>query len=318
MRRMPENACEIAPAKRLRCRAIDVAALIGFLPIAGMAVLPGASQAAVVPPGVPEPGLVIWGTVVNQNNSQAISITTATWTVNDGSKTAVYSATTQPPTRTVALDGQSYYILQVPFDTRQIGGVTLADPGSVGIDSFELKAASPPTYILVPTINGVLASVRSVDGAPASGGNMPIAGFNAAARGRVIRVDLGIVPQADDYLTWAARFFGNANLPEAARTADPDKDGLLNEAEREAGTDPKDSTSSLRILALEFQDQTGQVVIGWQSVSSHNYLVEGANDPAGPWASLGGQVSSGGTTTLVNLDFKPVDLRRFFRVRLAP
>ena len=277
------------------------------------------AQATNIPPGVPEPGLVIWGTVVNQTNvSQAITIISAGWSVTDGTKTAVYSAASRPPTSIVNLNGQSYYILQVPFDTRQIGTVTLADPLTVGINSFELKSASPPTYTLAPTINGALATVRSIDGAPASGANVPVAGFAAATRGRVIRVDLAIVPRADDYDTWAIANFGSASLPQAARTADPDGDGLTNAGEFAAGTDPKDPNSALRILTLTVDPQQDRATVEWQSVSDKRYLIEVASDPQGPWAEAGSQVLSAGDTTQVNVTETPGQVRRFYRIRLAP
>jgi hypothetical protein len=276
-------------------------------------------QAQTVPPGVPEPGLVIWGTVVNQTNtSQAITITSASWSVADGAKTAIYSAASRPPTRIVNLNGQSYYILEVPFDTRQIGAVTLADPATVGINSFELKSASPPTYTLAPTINGALATVRSIDGAPASGANVPVAGFTSATRGRVIRVDLAIVPVVEDYLTWATRIFGNPALPEAAPTADPDGDGMRNQAEHAAGTDPKDRNSALRILTLVVQTQPPQALLGWQSASSRSYIIETAPGPEGPWSDLGAAVPSAGAATQTSINLATGESNRFYRVRLAP
>ena len=277
------------------------------------------AEAAIIPPGVPEPGLLIWGTVVNQTNvSQAITIVSASWSVTDGTKTAVYSAASHPPTRIVNLNGQSYYVLEVPFDTRQIGTVSLADPATVGIDSFELKSASPPTYTLAPTINGALATVRSIDGAPASGANVPVAGFTSTTRGRVIRVDLGIVPVGEDYDTWAAAHFGSASLPQAARTADPDGDGFNNAAEFAAGTDPNDPSSALRILELTLQTQPPRAVVGWQSVSNHSYIVETATDPNGPWSEPGPAVPSAGAATQTTLDLTGGELKHFYRIRLAP
>ncbi len=284
-------------------------------------ILPRATaQPTLVPPGVPEPGLVIWGTVVNQADpSQAIALTSASWSVTDGTKTAVYSAGSRPPTRIVNANGQSYYIVQVPFDTRQIGAVTLADPATVGIDSFELKSASPPTYTLTPTINGALATVRSIDGAPASGANVPLPGFTAATRGRVIRVDLAIIPLVDDYDAWAAGIFGSASLPEAARTADPDGDGLNNEDEYAAGTDPKDPSSTLRILTLTLHSEPLQAVLTWQSVASRRYRIEFAASPEGPWNALEPVVPSAGATTQIGLDLLSAgDPKQFYRIRLAP
>jgi hypothetical protein len=291
-------------------------ALLGLILDAASSPPPAGAQT--IPPGVPEPGLVLWGTVVNQTNNQPITITSVTWTVTDGSKTAVYSAASLPPTRIVTLNGQSYYILQVPFDTRQIGIVTLADPATVGIDSFVLKSASPPTYTLTPTINGALGNVRSIDGAPASGGNVPVPGFTSATRGRIIRVDLGIVPIANDYDTWAAMHFGSATHPDAARTADPDGDGLKNEGEFLAGTDPKDPNSALRILGLTVQAQSTQAVLGWLSVSNHTYFIETAASPEGPWSNVGTTVLSAGTTTQKIIDLSPGESKRFYRIRLVP
>jgi hypothetical protein len=286
--------------------------------LAGVAWPLALGQPAPIPPGVPEPGLIIWGTVVNQTDpSQPLLITSASWSVTDGTKTAVYSAASRPPTRIVNLNGASYYVVQVPFDTRQIGNVALADPATTGLNSFELKSASPPTYTLVPTLNGALANVRSIDGAPASGANIPVSGFSAGTRARVIRVDLAIVPPADDYATWAAAMFGNANLPQAARTADPDGDGLTNEAEFLAGTDPNSAGSALRILTLGVQGATQQLVLSWESVSGHNYIIEVASDPEGPWNSLGAQVPGAGATTQANLNVAPGETSNFYRVRLG-
>lgn len=273
----------------------------------------------VIPPGVPEPGLVLWGTVVNQTNtSQAITVTSAVWSVTDGTKTAVYSGASRPAVRIVNLNGLSYYVLQVPFDTRQVGTVTLADPATVNINSFELKSATPPTYTLTATINGALASVRSVDGAPASGGTLPVAGFTSATRGRVIRVDLAIIPPANDYDSWAAAIFGSAGLPEASRTADPDGDGLNNAGEFAAGTDPKNPNSALKILTLTVQSQPPQATLAWQSATNRSYIIEYASSPEGPWTPLGSAMPSAGNTTQTGISLVPGDPQRFFRVRLGP
>jgi hypothetical protein len=309
---------------RTRPIATRLGAISFFFIRLGTGVLVGAPfmlslRAQTIPPGVPEPGLVIWGTVVNQTSpSQAVAISSVSWSVTDGTKTAVYSAMSHPPTQIVNFNGQSYYILQVPFDTRQIGNVTLADPATVGINSFALKSASPPTYALTPTINGALATVRSIDGAPASSGNFPVGGFTSATRGRVIRVDLGIVPVGNNYDAWAAAHFGSATAPQAARTADPDGDGFDNAAEFAAGTDPNDASSALRILRLTVQTDPPGAVLTWQSTSDHSYLVETATDPEGPWAGAGVAVPSAGAATQVTIDLSGGSTNLFYRVRLAP
>ena len=268
--------------------------------------------ASAIPPGVPEPGLVIWGTVVNQTNNQPITIASATWSVTDGSNTAVYSSASIPATRIVNFNGQSFYVVQVPFDTRQIGTVVLADPATVGVSSFQLRSSSPPTYTLTPTINGALASVRSVDGAPSPGNNLPVSGFIAATRGRVIRADLAITPVANDYDAWAAGHFGSSSHPDAARTADPDGDGLNNFGEFTAGTDPKSASSVLRILTLAVQST--ETVLGWQSVTNRNYLIERALSPEGPWNNASPVVPGASPTTQRGVPAGQA--KEFYRVRV--
>lgn len=268
--------------------------------------------AAIIPPGVPEPGLVIWGTVVNQTNNQPIDITSVTWSVTDGLNSAVYADTSIPATRIVKLNGQSFYVVQVPFDTRQIGSVALADPATVGISSFQLKSSSPPTYTLAPTINGALASLRFVDEAPTSGSSLPVSGFVAATRGRVIRADLAIIPAVLDYDAWAAGFFGNAGHPDAPPSSDPDGDGLINLGEFKAGTDPKNASSVLRILTLTME--SNGPVVGWQSVANRNYLIQSAQSPEGPWTDASSIVPGDGATT--EREVVTSEINQFYRVRL--
>jgi hypothetical protein len=272
------------------------------------------------PPGVPEPGLVIWGTVVNvQNPSQAVTITSASWSVSDTTRTAVFDTASRPAVRIVNQGGQSFYVLEVPFDTRTLGPVNLSDPATVGgPSSFELKSGSPPIYSLTPTFNGVLASVRAVDGLSASGGTVPISGFNAGVRGRVIRVDLSILPPADLYDAWAAGFFGSLNDPRAGKGLDPDGDGFNNESEYLAGTDPKDKDSALRILTISPVAGQLQVKLQWQSAADKKYKLESATQAEGPFAEVGAVVSGTGGTAQANVARDAAEPGRFYRVRLVP
>lgn len=274
---------------------------------------------APTPPGVPEPGLILWGTAVNQTNpALAVAITSAAWTVSDGSHTATFSASSRPAVRIVSAGGQSFYVLQVPFDTRQLGTLTLADPASSGTDSFELKSASPPTYTLIPIINGAPASIRAIDGAPTSGNAVPISGFSAASRGRVVRVDLAVVPAANNFEAWATSFFGNATLPEASRTADPDLDGMNNEGEFAAGTNPKDPNSSFRILTLTLEPDQARAVIAWKTVPARLYSVEASSNPEGPWTTTTSPSMASGESRQSEVPLVPADPRRYFRIRIAP
>jgi len=287
--------------------------------VAAVLVLGGGSLACLgspaVPPGVPEPGLIVWGTVVNATNtSQQIGITSASWSVSDGNNIAVYSQLSRPAVRTFNQSGQSYYVLEVPFDTRRFGAIQLADPASEGVRSFPLASSSPPAYLLTPTINGGLATVRSVDGAPASGGNVPVTGFNATVRGRVIRVDLAIVPTTETYDQWATRIFGSAGQPSASPNADPDHDGLNNAGEFAAGTNPLDGSSALRLVQVAITGN--QATVSWASVANKQYVLEAATNPTGPWTDAASVLATN-PSTQATIARTPGDARRFYRVRVA-
>jgi hypothetical protein len=274
-----------------------------------------AHAAPTIPTGVPEPGLIIWGSVVNSTNvAQPIGLTSASWSVTDGSSNAVFSQLTRPPVRFFTQGDQSYYVLEVPFDTRRFGSVQLQNPIVEGVSSFELMAASPPAYLLTPTINGVLATVRFIDGAPAVGPNVSVAGFNATVRGRVIRVDLSITPTTETYQQWATRIFGNSADPTAGPNADPDQDGLNNAGEYATGTNPLDPSSALRLLQIAVT--ANQTTVGWQSVPSKQYVLESAPSANGPWTDAV-TVSAAGGATQANVAHSPTSKATFYRVRLV-
>ena len=273
-----------------------------------------ADAASAIPPGVPEPGLILWGSVVNATNtSQPISITSANWSVTDGTSTGVYTAQSRPAVRTFTQGDQSYYVLEVPFDTRRFGTIQLGDPINEGVKSFQLLSASPPTYLLAPTINGVPANVRFIDGAPAGGTNVPVAGFNATVRGRVIRVDLAITPITESYEQWATRIFGSSGLPSASPNADPDQDGLTNAGEYASGTNPLDPSSVLRLVQITFTGN--EATVEWQSVASKRYVLESATNVTGPWSDAASILAS--TASTQTRVARSAGLPMFFRVRLV-
>ena len=270
--------------------------------------------ASPIPTGVPEPGLILWGAVVNATNAaQPISIASASWSVSDGSNTAVYAQMTRPPVRTFTQGGQSFYVLEVPFDTRRFGGIQLSDPATEGVRSFELMSASPPAYLLTPTINGMLAAVRSIDGAASGASNVTVAGFNAGVRGRVIRVDLAITPTTETYEQWATRLFGSSSSPSAAPGADPDHDGLSNAGEYAAGTNPLDPASVFRLLQVSVSGN--QATVNWQSVAAKQYVIESATSIAGPWTDAGSMLSSSAVSQASVT--RPDPAHAFFRVRVV-
>lgn len=285
-----------------------VALLVGLVP---------QSQAQV--PGIPEPSLLLFGTVMEAKTNQAVSVSTVTWQVSDGTVNNSFSAASLPATRTVSSGGESFYVLEVPFDARAIQTATSQIALTTRAGSLPLKTTSA-TYTLTASINGQAAKIAVVDGL-AQAANKTSYTFNdytPTTQGRMIRVDL-LLP-SDAYTDWATLFFGSASAAEALRTADPDRDGLTNEEEFNAGTDPTTATSGLRIVNLTRATDGKSMTITWASVAKKKYQVETADslERSAPWAGVGSLVTATASTASLTLATTPGAEPKFFRVRHIP
>ncbi len=79
------------------------------------------------------------------------------------------------------------------------------------------------------------------------------------------------------YEAWRAEYFTPEQLTNSAvsgATADPDDDGLNNEQEYWAGTNPTNAASVLRISQSEIRNPQSEIVIHWQSVAGKFYDVQ--------------------------------------------
>lgn len=300
-------------------------------------------------PGVPEPGMTIWGAVTSAANGASVTVNSANWTLSDnGAPVTSFTMTSAPPpgavtkpyVRIITQGAQTYYVMQVPFDSRTIGAganlATLADPNlqtdsTLRYSSFPIKA-SGAVYTLTPTINGLVANVKSVDGVAASGtpatftapGSSPA--FTFSERARVVRVDLSVSATLTTYDKWAAGFFSGyptANTAEGAQTADADGDGQSNYAEYLAGTNPLDGSSLLRILSLSRAANGTNVTLNWTSEVGRKYQIEtstGLGNGATPWTAIGSQTSAASpiTSSTPASSATPSEVHRFYRVKTVP
>lgn len=152
-------------------KSIAVILLAGFCAVVGAQI-----------PAIPEPPLILVGTVTEAANNQPVVFASVVWQVSDGTANRSYSAASLPATRVVSDSGQSFYVLEVAFDTRiiQTASGALALPGNANA----LEVCSPSAnYTLTAVVNGQVATVKSVGGGNQTAGT-PAHTFNAEGRGR--------------------------------------------------------------------------------------------------------------------------------------
>jgi hypothetical protein len=127
--------------------------------------------------GIPEPGLVMYGTVRNTAAGNARLITgTLTWTITPASGSPV--TVTTPLTD---ISGQYSYALRVPFES-VVGSSTLS-PNTLPLNSATTSYVRTNVYL---TVNGT--NYPATIFAPALGNFT----FNTATRGRMDPVDLTV------------------------------------------------------------------------------------------------------------------------------
>jgi hypothetical protein len=125
---------------------------------------------------------------------------------------------------------------------------------------------------------------------------------------------------------WQLQYFGCTTCPQAAASADPDGDGLNNQAEFLAGTDPTNASSGLQII--DARQQGGDVLITWKTAGGHTNVVQAtAGDGDGGYSTNGftdisGLITISGsgdaTTNFDDVGGATNVPSRYYRIRLAP
>lgn len=214
-------------------------------------------------PGIPEPGLVLYGQVRNVAGGQntRLIVGRLQWTIQPAIGTPIVWETAL-----TNLHDQFSYLVPVPFET-VLPGFTLSP------DSLELTPALA-TYHRTATVDGAAASIV----APASANFT----FSSAIRGRMERVDLevSLTPADEDNDgmpdAWERQFALDPKNPNDAGE-DRDHDGLTNLAEYQAGTDPTDARSLFRFITVASESPT-VVRVEWSSAVGRSYTVERSTD----------------------------------------
>lgn len=116
----------------------------------------------------------------------------------------------------------------------------------------------------------------------------------------------------DRYDAWRLNHFPGRDGSDASlglRAADPDGDGVSNEDEFRAGTDPLDRTSAFRLKAE--RNGEGELVLSFTAVAGHAYEVQYSPDMV-EWEDHSA-VPAGEVNTPVNLQVGPLEGSGFFR-----
>ena len=117
------------------------------------------------------------------------------------------------------------------------------------------------------------------------------------------------------YDDWAAANFTAEELADPAiggRAADPDGDGLTNEQEFLAGTDPKSADSVLQIS--DVQRVAGGFDLRWKTVPGRFYKIAVADSPFGPFLPLEGSILATDSTGRATVESDFSDRQMYFQV----
>ncbi len=117
---------------------------------------------------------------------------------------------------------------------------------------------------------------------------------------------------------WRLEHFGTTeNSGDAANTADPDGDGMTNEAEWSVRTDPKDTTSVLKII--DIHPESEDIVLIFTTAVGKTYRVESsATLPNNTWATIKEGIPELALLSTLKSLTKPLRKNAFTESQLVP
>lgn len=127
---------------------------------------------------------------------------------------------------------------------------------------------------------------------------------------RIRMVDADMDGMAD---AWEIQYFGGTDIAGGGPNEDWDKDGRINLEEFEAGTDPTDPSSLLKVIS--FAPSGTSWVIKWNSVANRHYSVDWSHGIGGPWEMVASNLPA---TPPINTYTNPLPnpAQSFYRILL--
>jgi hypothetical protein len=168
--------------------------------------------------------------------------------------------------------------------------------------------------ILDPSSSTTSTSVATTSNSPVSIGGSSTAG-SIHYRGRLD--DVRIFPRALDLTEIQLIYQQPSNQTSELLTLDSDKDGITDELELMAGTDPDDSTSTFKIQSFETTENG--ISLQWSAVAGRTYRVEESSNLT-TWTSVPGIAPMVITSTQPNASVvvsANSAARRFLRIQVA-
>ena len=208
--------------------------------------------------GIPEPGLLLFGSVTNVGGGLPLPPPAVTWQISSGLDLVTVPATV------VVVNGQFFHLARVPFETRSVGSTNFGQTPNV-----LALTATPSTYTRSAWMGTNSCTFLIPSQATLS--------FSTADRGTTERVDLAV-----NILT--------PNL-------DSDGDGMPDWAELIAGTDPHDPNSVLKLSTGVIPSPQGGLIIQWPSIPGRVYAVYSSTNLAAGFSPRSINIIATATTT---------------------
>lgn len=244
-------------------------------------------------PPLPEPPVILYGQVSPASPTPDLS--TVTFTLTGNSETLTTASTAQ----VVTVEGQGYFLVRIPFETRVVqGGPALtATPNTLALPGADT------TYTLT-------AKVGAQDATLPSGKSTLL--YSAQRQGLIERIDLSL--GGETYEQWSQRIFGSL----VSETDDADGDGRTNYHEYLAGTDPQDAASRLAVKTFAPQSGGG-FTLTWETVAGKSYRIERSSSlAADQWITLHSDVAGDGSVKSFTDPNPGTAPRIFYRIVVSP